>query len=296
MLRCIAATSTTSAGVGISPTFMCPKRSSYRRYDQCGGGALNSSGETGYPARMDEQQGKRGRRRLGRRGRGGAGQPDESQQQRPASPAPGPPGPPGPAPAEGSAARAPRRDTRGQPRTERAPEPGRGRTHRPPGSDRDRGGRGDRGRREGGAERERGSRDRDRDRDRDRGPRLFEAPVPQDPVSIELGAKFKEAQVAVRDARKAMEKRKAEFDDEPEWMVQQYAEAERGIERGDMLGIYAPNSVEYAVALHGALMAGATVTTLNPLYREREVEHQLGDAGAQAVFTLKPLAPVVKED
>jgi len=70
---------------------------------------------------------------------------------------------------------------------------------------------------------------------------------------------------------------------------------ERGIERGDMLGIYAPNSVEYAVALHGALMAGATVTTLNPLYREREVEHQLGDAGAQAVFTLKPLAPVVKE-
>ncbi|HLB24433.1 MAG TPA: hypothetical protein VJP07_10090 [Dehalococcoidia bacterium] len=54
--------------------------------------------------------------------------------------------------------------------------------------------------------------------------------MPQDPVSIELGAKFKEAQVAVRDARKAMEKRKAEFDDEPEWMVQQYAEAERAFE------------------------------------------------------------------
>jgi acyl-CoA synthetase (AMP-forming)/AMP-acid ligase II len=70
---------------------------------------------------------------------------------------------------------------------------------------------------------------------------------------------------------------------------------ERGIERGDTVGIYAPNSVEYAVALHGAFIAGATVTTLNPLYREREVEHQLGDAGAKAAFTLRPLMPVVNE-
>jgi acyl-CoA synthetase (AMP-forming)/AMP-acid ligase II len=66
-----------------------------------------------------------------------------------------------------------------------------------------------------------------------------------------------------------------------------------GIRKGDMVAIYAPNSVEYAVALHGALIASATVTTLNPLYREREVEHQLHDAGAKAVFTLKALVPVV---
>ncbi len=68
-----------------------------------------------------------------------------------------------------------------------------------------------------------------------------------------------------------------------------------GIAKGDMIAIYAPNSAEYAVALHGALLAGATVTTLNPLYREREVEHQLGDAGAKAVFTIDPLMPVVDE-
>src|SRR5688572_24811501 len=70
---------------------------------------------------------------------------------------------------------------------------------------------------------------------------------------------------------------------------------DRGIEKGDTIGIYAPNSVEYAVVLHGALLAGATVTTLNPLYKEREVEHQLGDAGAKAAFTLNALVPVVKE-
>ena len=70
---------------------------------------------------------------------------------------------------------------------------------------------------------------------------------------------------------------------------------DRGIQKGDTIGIYAPNSVEYGVVLHGALIAGATVTTLNPLYREREVEHQLGDANAKAVFTLNALVPVVKD-
>ena len=70
---------------------------------------------------------------------------------------------------------------------------------------------------------------------------------------------------------------------------------DEGVRKGDMIGIYAPNSVEYAVALHGALLAGATVTTLNPLYREREVEHQLDDARAKIVFTLEALAPVVEE-
>ncbi|MBF6600432.1 MAG: AMP-binding protein [Dehalococcoidia bacterium] len=66
-----------------------------------------------------------------------------------------------------------------------------------------------------------------------------------------------------------------------------------GLRKGDMVALYAPNSVEYAVVLHGALLAGATVTTLNPLYREREVEHQLHDSGARFVFTLAPLVPVV---
>jgi acyl-CoA synthetase (AMP-forming)/AMP-acid ligase II len=68
-----------------------------------------------------------------------------------------------------------------------------------------------------------------------------------------------------------------------------------GLDKGDVVGIYAPNSIEYGVALHASLMVGATVTTLNPLYREREVEHQLHDAGAKLVFTLAPLVPVVKE-
>jgi len=70
---------------------------------------------------------------------------------------------------------------------------------------------------------------------------------------------------------------------------------QEGLANGDMIAIYAPNSVEYAVALHGALAAGLTVTTLNPLYREREVEFQLKDSGAKAVFAPAPLCSSVVE-
>lgn len=55
----------------------------------------------------------------------------------------------------------------------------------------------------------------------------MEMSEPPDERSLELGAAFKEAQVALRDARKALDKRRAEFNDEPEWMVAQYEEAER---------------------------------------------------------------------
>jgi hypothetical protein len=65
-----------------------------------------------------------------------------------------------------------------------------------------------------------------RGRDGDRGPRTYEAPVPQDEVSIQLGAAFREAQNALRDARKTLDKRRAEQGDEPEWLIAEYDAAE----------------------------------------------------------------------
>jgi hypothetical protein len=53
---------------------------------------------------------------------------------------------------------------------------------------------------------------------------------PPDPHSLELGAAFREAQVALRDARKALDKRRSEYSDEPEWLVQQHEEAQRRFE------------------------------------------------------------------
>ena len=66
-----------------------------------------------------------------------------------------------------------------------------------------------------------------------------------------------------------------------------------GVSRGDRIAILAPNCAEYLVAFHGISRAGAVVTTLNPSYREREVEFQLSDSGARAVVVSEALHPLV---
>ena len=62
-----------------------------------------------------------------------------------------------------------------------------------------------------------------------------------------------------------------------------------GVRPGDTVAIMAPNCPEYAIAVYGALLAGAKVTGLNPLYREREVLAQIADAEAVVAFVARPL-------
>jgi acyl-CoA synthetase (AMP-forming)/AMP-acid ligase II len=62
--------------------------------------------------------------------------------------------------------------------------------------------------------------------------------------------------------------------------------AARGIGKGDVLAIMAPNLAEYAVAFHGTNTVGAAVTTINPTYTAEEVEFQLNDAGARLLVTV----------
>lgn len=69
---------------------------------------------------------------------------------------------------------------------------------------------------------------------------------------------------------------------------------DEGLEPGDRVGIVAPNSPEWVIAFHGALLAGATVTTLNPLYREREIAHQFGDSEPRAVFVADATAETTR--
>jgi len=70
---------------------------------------------------------------------------------------------------------------------------------------------------------------------------------------------------------------------------------DNGIQKGDRVAIFAANCPEYFVAFYGTLFAGGTVTTLNPLYKDREVLHQLEDCGASAVFAMGPLVPMVQQ-
>jgi long-chain acyl-CoA synthetase len=58
-----------------------------------------------------------------------------------------------------------------------------------------------------------------------------------------------------------------------------------GVERGTHVAIQLPNLPQTVIAFYGALAAGATVVMTNPLYVEREIEHQWNDAGCTVAVT-----------
>jgi acyl-CoA synthetase (AMP-forming)/AMP-acid ligase II len=64
--------------------------------------------------------------------------------------------------------------------------------------------------------------------------------------------------------------------------------AERGIGKGDVVGVFAPNTPYYPVVFHGILRANAVVTSANSLYTPGELAHQLKDSGAKLLFTVSP--------
>jgi acyl-CoA synthetase (AMP-forming)/AMP-acid ligase II len=57
--------------------------------------------------------------------------------------------------------------------------------------------------------------------------------------------------------------------------------AARGIVRGDVLALCAPNSIEFVVTWLAASSAGAVVTTVNPLWTAGEISRQLTQTGAR---------------
>jgi long-chain acyl-CoA synthetase len=59
-----------------------------------------------------------------------------------------------------------------------------------------------------------------------------------------------------------------------------------GFKKGDRAVIYMPNSPQFVISYFGILKAGGIVIATNPLYTERELEHQLADCGAETVFVL----------
>lgn len=67
-----------------------------------------------------------------------------------------------------------------------------------------------------------------------------------------------------------------------------------GIQKGDRVAIALPNIPQYPIAFYGAMKAGAVVVPTNPLYTEREMQHQLADSGARALIMLDMFYPVVR--
>lgn len=66
-----------------------------------------------------------------------------------------------------------------------------------------------------------------------------------------------------------------------------------GISKGDRVAVMLPNSPQGVISYYAALMAGAVVVQTNPLYVERELEHQLVDSGAKMIICVDLVYPKV---
>ncbi|MCA0255056.1 MAG: long-chain-fatty-acid--CoA ligase [Proteobacteria bacterium] len=69
----------------------------------------------------------------------------------------------------------------------------------------------------------------------------------------------------------------------------------QGLRKGDRVAVMMPNVLQNPVTVYGILRAGLTVVNVNPLYTPRELEHQLNDAGAKAIFVMENFAHTVEQ-
>lgn len=64
-----------------------------------------------------------------------------------------------------------------------------------------------------------------------------------------------------------------------------------GVRKGDRVAVMLPNCPQAIIAYYGALMAGAVVVMVNPIYTPRELKHQLSDSGAEVLIALDLVYP-----
>ena len=65
--------------------------------------------------------------------------------------------------------------------------------------------------------------------------------------------------------------------------------------KGDVIGFFTPNSVDFPAAIYGCLWAGGIVSPANPGYTVKELAFQLKDSGAKALCTQKAFLNVALE-
>jgi long-chain acyl-CoA synthetase len=68
-----------------------------------------------------------------------------------------------------------------------------------------------------------------------------------------------------------------------------------GVKKGDRVAVFLPNIPQFVITYFGVLKAGAVLTAISPLHKEREVEYQLGDSEAETIVALDSLYPIVEK-
>jgi len=71
--------------------------------------------------------------------------------------------------------------------------------------------------------------------------------------------------------------------------------AAMGLQRGDRVAIFMPNSPQFVIAFYGILKAGGVAVATNPLYTPRELEHQMKDSGAEFILVMSNFYRTVKQ-
>lgn len=57
-----------------------------------------------------------------------------------------------------------------------------------------------------------------------------------------------------------------------------------GLEKGDRVGIWAPNCIEWILTQYGTAMAGMVQVNINPAYKTSELEYSLNKVGCKAII------------
>jgi len=70
--------------------------------------------------------------------------------------------------------------------------------------------------------------------------------------------------------------------------------ADLGVKKGDKVALYLANMPQFVIAYYATLKIGAIETAISPLYKDREVEHQLADSEAETIVVLDALYPIVE--
>jgi long-chain acyl-CoA synthetase len=68
-----------------------------------------------------------------------------------------------------------------------------------------------------------------------------------------------------------------------------------GVKKGDKVALFLPNIPQFVISYFGAIKIGAIATAISPLYKEREVEHQLNDSEADTIVVLDLLYPIIEK-
>lgn len=74
-----------------------------------------------------------------------------------------------------------------------------------------------------------------------------------------------------------------------------YLQQRLGVVKGTRVALMMPNLLQYPIAMFGAMLAGAIVVNVNPLYTARELKHQLNDSGAEIIVIVSNFAHVLSD-